>query len=108
MHDGINAMVAHSADHGVGVADVRLYKGHTMADDAIQAIQYGRLTVGEIVQQHDLMTGFYQRDGGMATNVADSSGEQDFHRVFLLVRLMDCQECEVSLTSIKRVLRAIR
>ena len=108
MHDGIDSMVAHGADHGVSVANVCLYKGHTIAQDALQTIQYGHLAVGEVVQQNDLMVGFYQRNGGMATNVAGSSSEQDFHRVFLLVRLMDCQECAVSLTTIRRVLRAIR
>lgn len=108
MHDGIDSMVTHGADHGVGVSDVCLYKGHTMAEDALQAIQYGHLAVGEVVQQNDLMAGFYQRNSGMATNVAGSSGEQDFHRVFLLVRLMNSQECAVRLTTIRRVLRATR
>lgn len=108
VHDGIDSMVTHRADHAVCVADVCLYKGNTMAENTLQAIQYGHLAVGEVVQQNDLMAGFYQRNGGMATNVAGSSGEQDFHRVFLLVRLMDSQECAVRLTTIRRVLRATR
>ena len=108
VHDGIDSMVTHGADHGVGVADVCLYKGNTMAEDALQAIQYSHLAVGEVVQQNDLMAGFYQRNSGMATNVAGSSSEQDFHRVFLLVRLMNSQECAVRLTAIRRVLRANR